>query len=66
MRSTTHGSQLLATALNNLGVGAILAGVVVPSVSNAMPAANALHIVIWLVLGVDLIALAQGLLGRLT
>ena len=58
--------QLLATALNNMGVGAILAGVIVPSVSGSTPAANALHIVIWLMVGVNLVALAQSVLGRLT
>ena len=63
--------QLLATALNDMGVGAILAGVIVPSVSGSTPAANALHtnalhIVIWLMVGVNLVALAQSVLGRLT
>jgi len=49
-----------------MGVGAILAGVIVPSVSGSTPAANALHIVIWLMVGVNLVALAQSVLGRLT
>jgi hypothetical protein len=57
--------QLLATALNNLGVGAVLAGVVVPSVSGSTPAANAVHLVIWLMVGVNLVALAQDVLGMI-
>jgi hypothetical protein len=39
--------KLLATALNNLGVDAILAGVIVPSVNGAE--ADAAHIAIWLI-----------------
>lgn len=57
--------QLLATALNNLGVGAILAGVVVPTVNASTPAANAVHLVRWIVAGVNLLALAQFCLRRL-
>ena len=41
--------QLLATALNNLGVGAILAGVIVPSINGTV--GDAAHIVTWVVLG---------------
>jgi hypothetical protein len=55
--------QLLATAFNNLGVGAILAGVVVPTMNGTV--GDAAHIGAWLVLGADLMALAQILLGRL-
>jgi hypothetical protein len=55
--------QLLATALNNLGVGAILAGVIVPSINGTV--GNAAHIVTWVVLGADLMALAHIILGRL-
>jgi hypothetical protein len=55
--------QLLATALNNLGVGAVLAGVIAPTINGTV--GDAAHIVAWLVLGADLIALAQIMLGRL-
>jgi hypothetical protein len=55
--------QLLATPLNNLGVGAILAGVIVPSINGTV--GDAAHIVTWAVLGADLMALAHIILGRL-
>jgi len=55
--------QLLATALNNLGVGAIAAGVLAPTISGTAAAPG--HIVAWLVFGADLIAMAQFWLGRL-
>ena len=55
--------QLLATALSNLGVGAILAGVIVPSINGTV--GDAAHIVTWVVLGADLMALAHIMLGRL-
>ena len=65
--NTVHNArvQLLATALNNLGVGAILAGVVVPTVNATTPAASAVHLVIWTTTGASLIALAHAVLGRL-
>lgn len=50
---------MLATALNNLGVGAIAGGIL----SGAVVTPG--HIVAWLVLDADLIALAQFWLGRL-
>jgi hypothetical protein len=55
--------RALATALSNLGVGAILAGVVVPTVGGSF--GSAANVAAWLVLGVDLIALAYAWLGRL-
>jgi hypothetical protein len=55
--------NLLATALNNLGVGAMLAGIVAPLVNGA--ADDAAHILVWLTLGIDLIGMAQIVLGRL-
>jgi len=57
--------QLFATALNTLGIGAIISGVVVPEVNGAAPAASAVHMLLWLALGIDLTALAQSRLGRL-
>jgi methylmalonyl-CoA mutase cobalamin-binding subunit len=57
--------QLLATALNNLGIGVILAGAIVPAVNATTPAAGAVHVLVWGVLGANLIGLAQALLGRL-
>jgi hypothetical protein len=56
--------KLLAAAFNNLGVGAILAGVIAPSVSGAV--ADPAHIAIWLAAGADLIWLGQIWLGRLS
>jgi hypothetical protein len=63
--NTVHNArvQLLSTALNNLGVGAIIAGAVAPMVSGKP--ADPGHLFIWLVFGVDLIAFAQFELRRL-
>jgi hypothetical protein len=55
--------QLLATALNKLGVDAVLAGVIAPTINGTF--GDAAHIVAWFALGADLIALAQIMLGRL-
>jgi hypothetical protein len=55
--------KLLASALNNLGVGAILAGVVAPLVSGTFGGPG--RVIAWIVMGADLIALAQLVLGRL-
>ena len=55
--------QLFATALNNLGVGAIIAGFVAPVVNGTV--GDPTHIAAWLAFGADLIALAQVWLGRL-
>ena len=54
---------LLATALNNLGVGSILAGIVAPLVNGTV--GGFVHITTWVIRGADLIALAQRVLGRL-
>jgi hypothetical protein len=51
-----------ATALNNLGVGAILAGVIVPIISGHR---DPIETVIWLGSGADLIWLGYVWLGRL-
>jgi hypothetical protein len=56
-------TKLLASALTNLGVGIILAGLVGPAVLgklNDLP-----HIGLWVILGVWSIAAAHELLGRL-
>jgi hypothetical protein len=55
--------QLIATAVNNVGVGSILAGIVAPAVNGTV--GDLTHIMLWLVLGADLIALAQLILGGL-
>ncbi len=55
--------QLLATASNNLGVGALIAGIIAPSVTGTV--GDLTHIVLWLILGADLIAVAQFILGGL-
>jgi hypothetical protein len=62
---TIHNARvsLLATALNNIGVGAILAGIVAPVINGTV--GNPAHIAAWLLLGASLIGLAQGVLGRL-
>ena len=59
----TEQTKLLATAFNNLGVGAILAGVIVPTVNGTV--ADLGHVTAWVALGVSLIAYAQVWLGRL-
>jgi hypothetical protein len=61
---TVHNARvtLLATALNNLGVAAIGAGIITPAVKGY---GDLGHIAAWLILGADLIAAAQALLGRL-
>jgi hypothetical protein len=55
--------QLFATALNNLGVGAILAGIVAPLVNRTV--GDPRYIAAWLIFGADLLWLAQVWLGRL-
>jgi hypothetical protein len=62
---TVHNARitLLATALNNLGVGAIIAGIVAPTVNGAT--GGLAHVAAWLIFGADLIWLAQVWLGRL-
>ena len=54
---------LLATTLNNLGVGAIIAGSVAPMVNGRV--GDLAHVTAWIILGVDVICLAQVVLGRL-
>jgi hypothetical protein len=55
--------KLLATALNNLGVGAILAGFVAPMVRGEI---NSLaSVLVWAAIGVNCIVQAQLWLGRL-
>jgi hypothetical protein len=54
---------LLATALNNLGVGSILAGIIAPTVNGTI--GDFVHVSTWIILGADLIAMAQAVLGRL-
>ena len=53
--------KLFATALNNLGVASIVSGIVVPAVNGTV--ADAAHIAAWLILGANLIAMAQVWLG---
>ena len=55
--------QLLATAVNNLGVGAVMAGFVAPLVNGSV--GDLAHVGVWFVLGADLVAMAQIILGRL-
>jgi hypothetical protein len=57
------GGCVLATTFNNLGVGAIIAGIVAPTVNGSLAGAG--HVVAWVVIGAELIAAAQLLLGRL-
>ena len=56
-------TKLLATAFNNLGVGAILAGVIAPTVNGSV--ADLVHIGAWIALGTSLITYAQVWLRRL-
>jgi hypothetical protein len=62
---TIHNAriQLLATAVNNLGVGAVVAGFVAPLVNGSV--GDLAHIGLWFALGADLMAMAQMILGRL-
>jgi len=62
---TIHNArvQLLATARNNLGVGAAIAGIVAPLVNGTV--GDLAHIGAWFALGADLMAMAQIVLGRL-
>ena len=55
--------NLFATALNNLGVGAIIAGIVAPLVDGRV--GDWPHIAAWVIFGADLLWLAQVWLGRL-
>jgi hypothetical protein len=55
--------KLFATALNNLGVGAILAGLIAPIVRGEIH--ELASVLVWGAIGVDLIILAQVWLGRL-
>jgi hypothetical protein len=55
--------QLLATALNNLGVGSIIAGIIAPMVNGAV--GDVAHIGAWCALGANFLAMAQVVLGRL-
>jgi hypothetical protein len=56
--------KLFATALNNLGVGAIIAGIVTPMVRGEINGLASL--LIWgVAIGLNLIAQAQFWLGRL-
>ncbi len=54
---------LLATAANNIGIGAILAGIVAPMIRGDISAE--VSIVIWLMIGLDFLWLAYILLVRL-
>ena len=54
--------QLLATAFNSLGVGATLAGVVMPTMNGTV--GDIAHISAWLAFGADSMAIAQIMLGR--
>jgi hypothetical protein len=53
--------NLLATALNNLGVGSIIAGLVAPIVNSHF----SIGVAVWSSVGIGLICLAQLILGRL-
>jgi hypothetical protein len=60
-----HNEQvkLFATAVNNLGVAAIVAGIVAPTVNGTVR--DAAHIVLWLSFGVSFVLAAQLILRRL-
>jgi hypothetical protein len=55
--------QLFATALNNLGVAAFVAGIVVPAVNGTV--GDAAHIGAWFAFGAGLLTAGQLMLGRL-
>jgi hypothetical protein len=62
---TIHNARisLMATACNNLGVAAIVIGVVAPLVRDGINAATCF--VVWSILGLDFLWLANIQLGRL-
>lgn len=62
---TVHNArvQLLATALNNLGVAAVVAGVVAPAVNGNFR--SFAHIAVWFVFGIGSLVAGQLVLGRL-
>ncbi len=62
---TVHNArvQLLATAFNNIGIGAVLAGIVAPMVRGDINPTESF--VVWLLIGLDFMWLAYILLGRL-
>jgi hypothetical protein len=62
---TVHNArvQLLATALNNVGVGAVIAGIVAPIVKGSIGGLAAVSP--WLILSLDVMIMAQIVLGRL-
>jgi hypothetical protein len=62
---TVHNARItpLATALNNLGVAAIVAGIVAPPMVGTV--GDPARIGAWFAFGADLIARAQVTLGRL-
>jgi hypothetical protein len=62
---TIHNERvkLFATALNNLGIGSIIAGIVAPMVHGEINAM--LSFLAWLVVGLSLIVQAQFWLGRM-
>lgn len=53
----------LASALSNLGVGMILAGIVAPVITGTV--SDMLHVMFWLTFGSAGIAIAHEILGRL-
>jgi hypothetical protein len=53
---------LLATAFNNLGVGATIAGIVAPTLSGTLGGFG--HVIAWLAIGAQSIVTAQLLLGK--
>ena len=55
--------KLLATAFNNLGVAAIVAGIFAPTVNGTV--GDPLHITAWLAYGASFVAIAQLVLERL-
>ncbi|WP_428487543.1 hypothetical protein [Rhodopila sp.] len=59
----TEQIKILATALNNVGVGSILAGIIAPTVAGTV--GDPVHIMLWIGCGISFISLAYGLLGRL-
>lgn len=56
-------TKLLATSFCNIGVGAILAGIVTPLIRGDINAVASF--VVWLVIGLDFLWLAYIMLGRL-
>jgi len=57
--------KLVATALNNLGVGSIVGGFIGPAVNGRLGSGQAAATIAWIAAGIILHSFARGVLGEL-